>query len=50
MMPVRAPATPLPEAFSTLVAPDKTLLIPSETVAKNRKAWIDEWLAAMSRS
>ncbi|MFP5077474.1 thiamine ABC transporter substrate binding subunit [Rhizobium sp. YIM 134829] len=50
MMPVATPAAPLPDAFSKLVAPQKTLLIPSDDVAKNRKAWVDEWLAAMSRS
>jgi thiamine transport system substrate-binding protein len=25
------------------------LLIPSDEVAKNRKAWVDEWLAATSK-
>lgn len=40
---------PLNPAFGRLVQPTETLLIPSEDVAKNRKAWIDEWLAAMSR-
>ncbi|MFB2551405.1 thiamine ABC transporter substrate binding subunit [Ensifer soli] len=48
MMPVAATGTPLPDAFGRLVTPEKTLLIPSDTVAANRKAWIDEWLAAMS--
>ena len=37
----------LPAAFPPL--PGKSLMIPSEEVAKNRKAWIDEWLAAMSQ-
>ncbi len=46
MWPAAATSAPLPEAFNTLVKPEKTLLIPSEEVAKNRKAWIDEWLAA----
>ena len=49
MMPVAATKEPLPEAFSKLVSPEKTFLLPSEEVAANRKAWIDEWLAAMSR-
>lgn len=49
MMPVATPASPLPDAFSKLVSPERTLLILSEDVAKNRKAWVDEWLAAMSR-
>ncbi|UXS02575.1 thiamine ABC transporter substrate binding subunit [Agrobacterium tumefaciens] len=48
MMPVSATSKPLPEAFSKLVQPEKTFLMDSAEVAKNRKAWIDEWLAAMS--
>jgi len=48
MMPVAATSTPLPEAFSKLVVPQKTFLMDPEEVAKNRKAWIDEWLTAMS--
>ncbi|MEV4609997.1 thiamine ABC transporter substrate binding subunit [Neorhizobium sp. LMR1-1-1.1] len=47
MMP--AAAAPLPEAFDKLVKPEKTLLIGSDEVAKNRQAWIDEWLTAMSK-
>ncbi len=50
MMPVAATKEPLPEAFSKLVNPEKTFLLPSEEVAANRKAWIDEWLAAMSKN
>ncbi len=48
MMPVAATSKPLPEAFSKLVVPQKTFLMDPEEVAKNRKAWVDEWLAAMS--
>ncbi|UXS40457.1 thiamine ABC transporter substrate binding subunit [Agrobacterium tumefaciens] len=48
MMPVAATSKPLPEAFSKLVVPQKTFLMDPEEVAKNRKVWIDEWLAAMS--
>ena len=46
MWPAAPTTAPLPEAFNTLVKPEKTFLIPSEEVAKNRKVWIDEWLAA----
>jgi len=46
MWPAAPTTAPLPEAFNTLVKPEKTFLISSEEVAKNRKAWIDEWLAA----
>lgn len=50
MMPVAATKEPLPEAFGKLVNPAKTFLLPSGDVAANRKAWIDEWLAAMSKN
>lgn len=50
MMPAAATSAPLPEAFSALVRPEKTWLIGSDEVAKNRQAWIDEWLTAMSRN
>jgi len=48
MMPVSATSQPLPDAFGKLVNPSKTFLMSSEEVAENRKAWVDEWLAAMS--
>ncbi len=48
MMPVTATSTPLPDAFGKLVTPSKTFLMAPEEVARNRKAWVDEWLAAMS--
>lgn len=48
MMPAAATSTPLPEAFGKLVQPQKTFLMTPDEVSKNRKAWIDEWLKAMS--
>ncbi|WP_028746472.1 thiamine ABC transporter substrate binding subunit [Rhizobium mesoamericanum] len=48
MMPVSATSQPLPDAFGKLVNPSKTFLMSSDEVAENRKAWVDEWLAAMS--
>ncbi len=48
MMPVAKTSEPLPDAFGKLVTPEKTFLMSPEEVAKNRKAWIDEWLASMS--
>lgn len=48
MMPVAATSEPLPDAFGKLVSPEKTFLMTPDEVAKNRKAWIDEWLAAMT--
>ena len=49
MFPAGRTDKPLNPAFSKLVEPDKTLLFSADEVAANRKAWIDEWLAAMSR-
>ncbi|MBV2183172.1 MAG: thiamine ABC transporter substrate binding subunit [Rhizobium sp.] len=48
MMPAAATSEPLPEAFGKLVSPEKTFLMTPEEVAEHRKAWIDEWLAAMT--
>ena len=48
MMPVAAGKEPRPEAFGKLVSPEKTFLMSPDEVAKNRKAWIDEWLSSMS--
>jgi thiamine transport system substrate-binding protein len=48
MMPAAPTSEPLPDAFSRLVEPSKTLLMDSAEVAANRRAWIDEWLTAMS--
>lgn len=49
MFPAGKTSTPLPEAFDKLAKPEKTLLIPADEVAKNRKAWVDEWLKASSK-
>lgn len=48
MMPVSKISEPLPDAFDKLVQPKTTFLMGSDEVAKNRQAWIDEWLTAMS--
>ncbi|CDN49940.1 thiamine ABC transporter substrate binding subunit [Neorhizobium galegae] len=48
MMPAAKTSQPLPDAFNKLVQPTKTFLMGSNEVAKNRQAWIDEWLTAMS--
>ena len=48
MMPAAATGTPLPAAFDRLVKPEHTFLFSADEVAANRKAWIDEWLSAMS--
>ena len=49
MLPAAAVDMELPDAFDKLVEPEKSLLFSPEEVAENRKAWIDEWTAAMSR-
>jgi thiamine transport system substrate-binding protein len=49
MYPAGPTSKPLPAAFDTLVKPAKSLIFSSEEVARNRKAWTEEWLAATSR-
>lgn len=39
----------LPPAFDRLITPAESLLFEPETVAENRRAWIDDWLQALSR-
>ena len=46
MFPVTATTGGLPSAFPSL--PNKSLMIAPEDVAAHRKAWVDEWLGAMS--
>lgn len=48
MMPAAKTSRPLPPEFTNGVQPVKTFLMAPEEVAKNRKAYVDEWLAAMS--
>jgi thiamine transport system substrate-binding protein len=48
MFPAAATSRPLNPAFDKLVKPAKTLVFSPEEVAANRKAWVDEWLSAMS--
>ena len=49
MFPAGKTEKPLAPAFDSLVQPSKTLELDARTVLQNRKAWVDEWLAAMSR-
>lgn len=49
MYPAETPEGGLPASFEQLGKPETSLLPTSETVAANRRAWVDEWLAAMSR-
>ncbi|MET3615435.1 thiamine transport system substrate-binding protein [Rhizobium aquaticum] len=47
MLPAAKMDQPLPDAFAKLVQPAKTFLMLPDEVQKNRKAWVDEWVAAM---
>ena len=49
MYPAALPKEKLPDAFKTLIDPSPALLFSDEEVAKNRKAWIKEWLNALVR-
>ncbi|MFQ5564862.1 MAG: thiamine ABC transporter substrate binding subunit [Paracoccaceae bacterium] len=46
MFPVN-PDAELPDAFGTLVTPERTLAFSAAEAQANRKAWIGEWLAVM---
>jgi thiamine transport system substrate-binding protein len=48
MFPAGATTEPLNPVFADMIRPDEPIVIDAETVAANRKAWIDEWLAVMS--
>lgn len=50
MYPAKVPAEGLPDSFATLPKPDKSLLLDHAEIDAGRRAWIDEWLAALSRS
>lgn len=49
MLPAAPTQNPLPGAFDKLVKPDQALTFSPDEVAENRKAWVDEWLAALSK-
>jgi thiamine transport system substrate-binding protein len=49
MLPAGETTTPLPASFSKIVKPEKTLLFTPDEVSTNRRAWIDEWLAAVGQ-
>jgi len=49
MMPAKAPATDLPDAFQHLGQPQKALLFTPEEVQQNRRAFTDVWLNATAR-
>lgn len=49
MFPAGETSGPLNPVFDDLVKPEETLEFSPEEVAKNRRAWVDEWLSVMSR-
>jgi thiamine transport system substrate-binding protein len=49
MLPAAPTSEPLDPVFDKLAQPSKALLFPPNEVAGHRKAWVDEWLAVMSR-
>lgn len=49
MYPAAATSKPLNPAFEKLVKPAQALTFTPDEVAANRKAWVDEWLQAMSK-
>jgi thiamine transport system substrate-binding protein len=49
MYPAVVPEAGLPPAFAELERPAVSFLPAPETVEANRRAWIDEWLAALTR-
>jgi thiamine transport system substrate-binding protein len=49
MYPVKEPASGLPASFGQLEKPEKSFYGDPAKIEKNRRAWIDEWLAAMSK-
>lgn len=49
MFPAAPTSGPLDPAFDDLVKPVATLTFDPQEIADNRRAWVDEWLAVMSR-
>ncbi|QFU17712.1 thiamine ABC transporter substrate binding subunit [Microvirga thermotolerans] len=49
MMPAKASAASLPEAFKDAIQPSRTLLFTPDEVRENRRAFVDRWLNATAR-
>lgn len=49
MYPAKLPASGLPASFQGLGKPEKSLYADPADVEKNRRAWVDEWLAALGK-
>ena len=48
MYPAALASDQLPADFGQLIDPSPALIFDDELIAKQRKAWVDEWLAVMS--
>ncbi len=48
MYPAALAKTSLPEGFNELVQPATTLIFTEDSIAKNRKKWVNDWLEVMS--
>ena len=49
MYPASLPTAKLPKAYKTLIDPSPALLFDEKEVAKNRKAWVKEWLDTLAK-
>jgi thiamine transport system substrate-binding protein len=49
MYPARTPAAGLPASFQGLAKPERSLQFGPEQIRDHRRAWIDQWLGALSR-
>jgi ABC-type thiamine transport system substrate-binding protein len=49
MYPALASESVLPAEFAELIDPSPALLLEEARVARERKAWVEEWLEVMSR-
>jgi thiamine transport system substrate-binding protein len=49
MYPAKTPPGGLPDSFSTIAVPARALMSDPAKLAAGRRAWIDEWLAAMAK-
>ncbi|MEE8366395.1 MAG: thiamine ABC transporter substrate binding subunit [Gammaproteobacteria bacterium] len=49
MYPATLAVSKLPQEFNALIDPSPALLFDDETVARERRAWVNEWLEAMAK-
>jgi ABC-type thiamine transport system substrate-binding protein len=49
MYPASLDVSKLPQEFKTLIDPSPALLFDDKTVARGRKAWVNEWLDTLAK-